>query len=424
MRSYKEMSREELSAEKASLEKAYENYKAMGLSLNMARGKPGAEQLDISMPMLDVLDSASDCTDEGTDCRNYGILDGIPGVKKMFADVLGVSCDEVFVGGNSSLNMMFDTITTFMVKGVAGCKPWLTQGHVKFLCPVPGYDRHFGITEYYGIEMINIPTDENGPDMDLVEKLVSEDESVKGIWCVPKYSNPTGITYSDETVRRFAALKPKAKDFRIIWDNAYVIHDVTDTPDSLLSIMDECKKTGNEDLPIIFASTSKITFPGAGVAVMACSKNNMDVIKARYTRQTIGYDKLNMLRHQRYLKDSAGLVEYMNKHKAVIAPKFKCVLDALNSEVKETGCAEWTEPNGGYFISVNVLEGTAKEVVRLCKEAGVVLTGAGATFPYGKDPKDSNIRIAPTYPSVEELAKAADIFCICTKLAAVNKLLA
>ncbi len=423
MKCYKDMNREELAAEKASLETQYNEYKSMGLALNMARGKPGAEQLDISMPMLDVLSSSSDCTDEGTDCRNYGILDGIPGVKKMFADILEVSPDEVFVGGNSSLNMMFDTITTFMVKGIAGCKPWLAQEKVKFLCPVPGYDRHFGITEYYGIEMINIPTDENGPDMDMVEKLVSEDESVKGIWCVPKYSNPTGITYSDETVRRFAALKPKAKDFRIIWDNAYVIHDVTDTPDKLLSIMDECKKNGNEDLPIIFASTSKITFPGAGVAVMACSKNNMDVIKARYTKQTIGYDKLNMLRHQRYLKDSAGLVAYMEKHKAVIAPKFKCVLDALDAEVKDTGCAAWTKPNGGYFISVDVLEGTAKEVVRLCKEAGVVLTGAGATFPYGKDPKDSNIRIAPTYPSVDELKKAADIFCVCTKLAAVNKLL-
>lgn len=424
MKCYSEMSREELEQQKASLETQYGEYKAMGLSLNMARGKPGAEQLDISMPMLDVLNSSSDCTDEGVDCRNYGVLDGIPGVKKMFADVLDVKPEEVFVGGNSSLNMMFDTITTFMVKGIAGCKPWLMQEKVKFLCPVPGYDRHFGITEYYGIEMINIPTDENGPDMDLVEKLVSEDEAVKGIWCVPKYSNPTGITYSDEVVRRFGALKPKAKDFRIIWDNAYVIHDVTDTPDKLLGIMDECRKNGNEDMPIIFASTSKITFPGAGVAVMACSKNNMDALSARYTKQTIGYDKLNMLRHQRYLKDSAGLVAYMEKHKAVIAPKFKCVLDALDSNVKETGCASWTAPNGGYFISVDVMEGTAKEVVRLCKEAGVVLTGAGATFPYGKDPKDSNIRIAPTYPSVEELAKAADIFCICTKLAAVNKLLA
>ena len=424
MKSYMEMTSEELLAEKASLEKSYEDYKAMGLSLNMARGKPGADQLDVSMPMLDVLNSTSDCTDNGVDLRNYGILEGIPGVKKMFADILEVKPEEVFVGGNSSLNMMFDTITTFMVKGIAGCEPWLKQGSVKFLCPVPGYDRHFGITEYYGIEMINIPTDENGPDMDMVEKLVSEDESIKGIWCVPKYSNPTGITYSDDTVRRFAALKPKAKDFRIIWDNAYVIHDVTDTPDKLLGIMDECRKNGNEDLPIIFASTSKITFPGAGVAVMACSANNMKELCARYTKQTIGYDKLNMLRHQLYLKDSAGLVAYMAKHKDLIAPKFKCVLDALNSKVKDTGCASWTVPNGGYFISVDVLEGTAKEVVRLCKEAGVVLTGAGATFPYGKDPKDSNIRIAPTYPSVDELAKAADIFCLCAKLAAVRKLLA
>ena len=423
MKSYKEMTAEELLQEKASLEKEYEDYKAMGLSLNMARGKPGAEQLDISMPMLDVLNSKSDCVEDGTDCRNYGILDGISGVKKMFADILEVNEDEVFVGGNSSLNMMFDTITTFMIKGIGGCEPWVKQDKIKFLCPVPGYDRHFGITEYYGIEMINIPTDENGPDMDMIEKLVAKDETIKGIWCVPKYSNPTGITYSDDTVRRFARLQPKAKDFRIIWDNAYVIHDVTDTPDHLLSIMDECRKNGTEDRPIIFASTSKITFPGAGVAVMACSKANMDVLKARYTRQTIGYDKLNMLRHQRYLKDSSGLVAYMAKHKAVIAPKFKCVIDALNEKVKNTGCAEWTEPNGGYFISVNVLEGTAKEVVRLCKEAGVVLTGAGATYPYGSDPKDSNIRIAPTYPSVDELSKAADIFCICTKLAAVNKLI-
>lgn len=424
MKYYSEMSKEELMSEKNALQEKYEEFKNAGLSLDMSRGKPGSEQLDISMPMLDVLTSESECkTDEGVDCRNYGILDGIPAVKKMFADILGVSTDEVFVGGNSSLNMMFDTISCLMTQGVSGCEPWIKQGGIKFLCPVPGYDRHFGVTEYYGIEMINVPMDSNGPDMDLVEKLVSSDEKIKGIWCVPKYSNPTGITYSDEVVRRFAALKPAAKDFRIIWDNAYVIHDVTDNGDTLLNIMDECKKNGNEDLPIIFTSTSKITFPGAGVAVMACSENNMKVFKGRYQFQTIGYDKLNQLRHLRYLKDSSGLIAYMEKHKAVIAPKFKCVLDMLENNVKETGCAKWQNPNGGYFVSVDVLEGTAKEVVRLCKEAGVVLTGAGATYPYGKDPKDSNIRIAPSYPSVEELAMAMQIFCVCTKLAAVTKLL-
>ncbi len=424
MKCYSEMNRDELMSEKNVLQGKYEEFKNEGLSLDMSRGKPGSEQLDISMPMLDVLSSESDCrTDEGFDCRNYGILDGIPAVKKMFADILEVSSDEVFVGGNSSLNMMFDTISCLMTQGAPGCEPWIKQGNIKFLCPVPGYDRHFGVTEYYGIEMINVPMDSNGPDMDLVEQLVSSDEKIKGIWCVPKYANPTGITYSDEVVRRFAALKPAAKDFRIIWDNAYVIHDVADEGDKLLNLMDECKKNGTEDLPIMFTSTSKITFPGAGVAVMACSENNMKSFKERYKFQTIGYDKINQLRHLRYLKDSSGLIEYMKKHKAVIAPKFKCVLDALESEVRETGCAKWENPNGGYFVSVDVMNGTAKEVVRLCKEAGVVLTGAGATYPYGKDPDDSNIRIAPTYPSVEELEKAVKIFCVCVKLAAVNKLL-
>lgn len=424
MKCYSDMSKEELISEKNVLQAKYEEFKSAGLSLDMSRGKPGSEQLDISMPMLDVLTSESNCkTDEGFDCRNYGILDGIPAVKKMFADVLGVSANEVFVGGNSSLNMMFDTISCFMTQGASGCEPWIKQEGIKFLCPVPGYDRHFGITEYYGIEMINIPMDSNGPDMDLVEKLVSSDEKIKGIWCVPKYSNPTGITYSDEVVKRFAALKPVAKDFRIIWDNAYAIHDVTDNGDALLNLMDECRKNGNEDLPIMFTSTSKITFPGAGVAAMACSENNMKLFKGRYQFQTIGYDKLNQLRHLRYLKDSSGLVAYMQKHKEIIAPKFKCVLDMLENNVKGTGCAKWEKPNGGYFVSVDVLEGTAKEVVRLCKEAGVVLTGAGATYPYGNDPEDRNIRVAPTYPSVEELSMAMQIFCVCVKLAAVTKLL-
>ena len=421
---YSQMSKDELLAEKTALEAKYNDYKAQGLSLNMARGKPGAEQLAISKPMLDVVNSATNCTVDGIDCLNYGTLDGIPSVKKMFADVLGVTPDEVFVGGNSSLNLMFDTITCFMTTGVPGGTPWGKQGNIKFLCPVPGYDRHFGITEYYGIEMITVPMTSTGPDMDVVEKLVSEDASIKGIWCVPKYSNPTGVTFSDDTVRRFAALKPAAPDFRIMWDNAYVIHDVTDNPDNLLSLMDECKKNGTQDMPIMFTSTSKITFPGAGVSAFACSENNMKHLKKRYNFQTIGFDKINMLRHALYLKDSKGLVDYMQKHKAMLAPKFACVLKYLDSEVKDTGTAKWENPNGGYFVSVDVMDGTAKEVVRLCKEAGVVLTGAGATFPYGKDPKDSNIRIAPSFPCVEELEKAMQIFCVCVRLAAVNKLLA
>ena len=421
---YLQMSKEELLSEKNVLEAKYSEYKGEGLCLNMARGKPSAEQLAVSKPMLDVVNSDTECTVDGIDCLNYGVLDGIPSVKKMFADILDVTPDEVFVGGNSSLNLMFDTISCFMTTGISGCEPWIKQGGVKFLCPVPGYDRHFGITEYYGIEMINVPMTSEGPDMDMVEKLVSEDEKIKGIWCVPKYSNPTGVTFSDETVRRFARLKPAAPDFRIMWDNAYAIHDVTDNGDKLLSLMDECKKNGNEDLPIMFASTSKITFPGAGVAVFACSENNMKVLKKRYNFQTIGFDKINMLRHALYLKDSNGLIEYMKKHKAMLAPKFECVLSYLDSEGKDTGTAKWETPNGGYFVSVDVMDGTAKEVVRLCSEAGVVLTGAGATYPYGKDPKDSNIRIAPSFPSVEELEKAMQIFCVCVKLAAVNKLIA
>ena len=424
MKCYSEMNKEELMSEKNALEAKYKEFKSAGLKLDMSRGKPGVEQVDISMPMLDVIHSSSECyTDEGLDCRNYGLLDGIPAMRKIFADILEVDVENVFVGGNSSLNLMFDTITCLMTQGIAGCEPWIKQEGIKFLCPVPGYDRHFGITEFYGFEMINIPMDKNGPDMDLVEKLVSSDEKIKGIWCVPKYSNPTGITYSDEVVRRFAALKPAAKDFRIMWANAYAIHDVTDNGDKLLGLMEECKKNGNEDLPIFFTSTSKITFPGSGVSAMASSANNMKVFKNRYKYQTIGYDKINQLRHLRYLKDTDGLIAYMDKHKAVIAPKFKCVLDMLENNVKATGIAKWENPNGGYFVSIDVLDGTAKEVVRLCKEAGVVLTGAGATYPYGKDPKDSNIRIAPTYPSVEELAMAMQIFCVCTKLAAVTKLL-
>lgn len=422
---YKEMNKEELLKEKDSLQKEFDGYKAMGLKLDMSRGKPGKEQLDISERMLDIVNSGIECkTRDGLDCRNYGLLDGIPSCKELFAQLLGVEPENVMVGGNSSLNMMFDTIACMMTAPIVeGCEPWYEVKDRKFLCPVPGYDRHFAVTEYFGFEMINIPMLPTGPDMDMVEKLVAEDESIKGIWCVPKYSNPQGITYSDDTVRRFANLKPKAKDFRIMWDNAYCIHDVTDTPDNLLNIYEECKKNGTEDSVILFCSTSKITFPGSGVAAMASSPANMKVFKNRYSWQTIGYDKINMLRHMLFFKDLDGVKKHMDKHKAILKPRFDTVIEKLDTKLKDSGIASWTNPNGGYFVSVDVLEGTAKKVVALCKEAGVVLTGAGATYPYGKDPKDSNIRIAPTFPPVSELETAMDIFCVCAKLAAVEKLL-
>lgn len=422
---YLNCGKEELEKEYAALAKEYEDVKGNGLKLNMARGKPGKEQLDLSLGLLDVLNSKSDFVGtDGMDCRNYGVLEGIDECRKLFGDILGVDSKYVMVGGSSSLNMMFDTISCMMTKSIVdGCKPWYEVKNRKFLCPVPGYDRHFGITEYYGFEMIPVPMTENGPDMDVVEKLVESDDSIKGIWCVPKYSNPQGITYSDETVKRFASLKPAAKDFRIMWDNAYCIHDINDTPDELLNIFDECKKNGTEDMPVLFCSTSKITFPGAGVAAMAASENNMKVFKERYNYEVISYDKLNMLRHVRYFKDFDGIMEHMQKHKEVLRPKFDIVLNALESNLKQVGIGEWTNPNGGYFVSIDVLSGTAKRVVQLCKEAGVVMTGAGATYPYGKDPDDKNIRIAPTFPPNDELITAMDVFCICTKLAACEKLL-
>lgn len=422
---YSEMTKEQLLNEKSALEKQYEDYKAMNLNLDMSRGKPSTEQLNISSRILDILTSDSDCsTEKGFDCRNYGLMDGITEIKPIFAKMMQVDPDMIMVGGNSSLNMMFDTISLFMTKSpVEGEKPWLEVKNRKFLCPAPGYDRHFGITEYFGFEMITIPMTSEGPDMDMIEKLVAEDDSIKGIWCVPKYSNPQGITYSDETVKRFANLNPKAKDFRIFWDDAYCVHDVTETPDKLISLMDECKKTGKTDLPIIFCSTSKITFPGSGVAAMAADENNMKVIKEKYKYQTISFDKVNMLRHIRFFKDIDGVKAHMDKHKSILKPKFDIVLKHLKESVGPTGVATWFEPNGGYFVAVDVMEGTAKKVVQLCKEAGVVLTGAGATYPYGNDPKDSNIRIAPSYPTLDELEKAMEIFCAATKLAAVNKIL-
>ena len=422
---YKDYSPEQLSAELEALRQDFENIKAKGLKLNMARGVPSPDQLELSVSMLDILHGEADCTaEDGTDCRNYGVMDGIPECKRMMASMLGVSPEMVMTGGNSSLNMMFDTISCFMTKPVvAGMPAWGLIPDRKFLCPVPGYDRHFGVTEYFDFEMIPVPMDENGPDMDMVEELV-KDPSVKGMWCVPKYSNPSGISYSDEVVRRIAALQPAAKDFRVMWDNAYCIHDLVEDGDQILNIFEECEKTGNIDLPIAFCSTSKITFPGSGVAAMAASENNMKVIKNKYKYQTIGYDKLNMLRHVRFFGNYEGMMEHMRKHAQVLAPRFEIVLNKLAGQLEEYGVVRYNRPRGGYFVCVDVMDGTAKRVVELCKEAGVNLTGAGATYPYGVDPHDSNIRIAPSFPSLENLSSAMDVFCICARLAAVEKLTA
>ncbi len=425
MKKLSEMTSEELLAFKNETEKQYLDFKSLGLKLDMSRGKPAPAQLELTMPMLDVL-SAKDTlsTEKGLDCRNYGVLDGIPEAKKMFADVLGVQPENIIVYGNSSLAIMFDTITRAWTHGILGNKPWSQYDEVKFLCPVPGYDRHFGICEYYGIKMINIPCNDEGPDMDMIEKLVSEDETVKGIWCVPQYSNPTGVSYSDAVVKRFAALKPKAADFRLFWDNAYCIHHLTDTPECILNIFDECKKNGTENMIYEFMSTSKVSFPGAGVAVLATSVENAEYIKKGLGVSTIGFDKINQLRHIRFFGDAEGLKNHMKLHKDIIAPKFDVVIDQLEKNIAPLGIANWHKAEGGYFISFDAMSGCAKRIVALCKEAGVVLTGAGATYPYGMDPEDSNIRIAPSYPTVEELSKAMELFCICIKLASAEKMLA
>ncbi len=418
-----EMNREQLSEFKKKVQSDYDEFKSRGLSLDMSRGKPCAEQLDLSMPLLNALVSDSDIKDgAGTDCRNYGILDGIKEAKELFAEILGVKPEEVIVGGNSSLSLMYDTLMRLMVFGTLGNTPWCKEEKIKFLCPAPGYDRHFAITEKLGMELVTVPMTKDGPDMDIVEKLVA-DKTVKGIWCVPMYSNPEGTTYSDETVKRLASMKTAAPDFRIFWDNAYCIHHLSDTPDVLLNIMDECRKNGTDDRVYIFTSTSKVSFSGAGVSAMAASEKNIADIKKTLTVQTIGYDKMNQLRHIRFFKDFDGVKAHMKKHAEILAPRFKAVLDALEKEIAPLGIGEWNSPNGGYFISFNTMDGCAKRVVELCKEAGVVLTGAGATFPYGKDPADRNIRIAPTYPSVDELEKAVELFCICVKLASAEKLL-
>ena len=421
---YNEYSKEQLSALKKELSAKYEEYKARNLKLDMSRGKPAPDQLNLSIEMLTHCLDGDYKSENGIDCRNYGVLDGIPEAKALMRPLLGVADDEIIVGGNSSLQLMYDTIARAMLLGVlGGDKPWCKCNKVKFLCPAPGYDRHFAICESIGIEMITVPYLDDGPDMDMVEKLVSEDEEIKGIWCVPMYSNPTGISYSDEVVKRFACLKPKAKDFRIFWDNAYCVHHLTETPDKILNILEECKKAGNPDMVLMFTSTSKISFPGGGLACIGASAANIKFIDSQMTYQTIGYDKLNQLRHAKFFKDFDGIKAHMEKHKAIIAPKFKIVLDMLNNEIAPCGIAKWHNPNGGYFVSFTGMDGTAKRIVSLCKEAGVVLTGAGATYPYGKDPHDSNIRIAPTFPTCDELQVAMEIFCISAKLASVERLL-
>ena len=425
MKTYQEMSKEELTQELTALKAEYEKIKGMGLALDMSRGKPGADQLDLSMGMLDVLDSKTALKSEnGTDLRNYGVLDGIPEAKKLMADVIGTKPENVIIYGNSSLNIMYDQVARAEMFGICGNTPWCKLDKVKFLCPVPGYDRHFAITEYFGIEMINVPMLPTGPDMDMVEELVSKDEAIKGIWCVPKYSNPQGYTYSAETVERFAHLKPAAPDFRIYWDNAYSIHHLyDDNQDFLVEILEACAKAGNPDLVYKFTSTSKVSFPGSGIAAVAASKANLEDFRSYMQIQTIGHDKLNQLRHVKFFKNIDGLHEHMRKHAAILRPKFEMVLNTLDRELGGLGIGEWTKPHGGYFISFDSMEGCAKAIVAKAKEAGVVLTGAGATYPYGKDPKDSNIRIAPSFPTPEDLGKAAEVFVLCVKLTSVEKLL-
>ncbi len=426
MKSYRELSKEELLSLKNQLEMDFETAKGKGLKLDMSRGKPSVAQLDMGMDIFDVLNSESDMKNvDGVDVRNYGVLDGLREAKCMMADIMGVSPENVIVYGNASLNVMYDAVSSAMTHGVMGSTPWCRLDRVKFLCPAPGYDRHFAITQHFGIEMITVPMTPQGPDMDMVERLTAEDESIKGIWCVPKYSNPQGYTYSDETVRRFAALKPAARDFRIFWDNAYAVHHLyEDRQDQILEILGECEKAGNPDMVYEFCSTSKISFSGAGVAAIATSQGNLECIRKSMAIQTIGYDKINQLRHVRYFKNFDGIKAHMRKHAALMRPKFEAVQNTLERELGGLEIGSWTKPNGGYFISFESMEGCAKAIVAKCKEAGVVLTGAGATFPYGFDPKDSNIRIAPSFPTPEEMAMATELFVLCVKLVSVEKLLA
>ena len=425
MKPYAEMTREELQTLREELKIKYREFQGKDLKLDMSRGKPSVDQLDLSMGMMDVLSSDDDLTcDDGTDCRNYGVLDGISEAKELLADMMEVHPDQIIIYGNSSLNVMYDTISRSMTHGVMGNTPWCKLDKVKFLCPVPGYDRHFAITEYFGIDMITVPMLETGPDMELVEKLVAEDEAIKGIWCVPKYSNPQGISYSDDTVRRFARLKPAAKDFRIYWDNAYTIHHLYDhEQDHLIEILAECKRAGNPDLAYKFASTSKISFPGSGIAAIAASQNNLVDIKKQLRIQTIGHDKVNQLRHVRFFGDIHGMVEHMRLHADIMRPKFEAVDEILTNELEGLGIGTWTTPKGGYFMAFDSLDGCAKSIVARCKKAGLIMTGAGATYPYGKDPHDSNIRIAPSYPPLGDLKLAMELFALCVKLVSVDRLL-
>ncbi|MDO5100042.1 MAG: aminotransferase [Eubacteriales bacterium] len=422
---YAEMTREQLEQEQTRLNAAFAEVKARNLTLDMSRGKPGKEQLDLVMDMLDCLDSRSDLTGEnGMDYRNYGVLEGAIESRRLFAELMEVPVANVLAMGNSSLNIMFDVISHAMTHGVLGETPWMKQEQVRFLCPVPGYDRHFGILQHFGIEMINVAMTEDGPDMAAVESLVKTDASIKGIWCVPKYSNPQGYSYSDETVRRLAALQPAAADFRLYWDNAYAVHHLySDDQDQITEILSACKEAGSPDLVYEFCSTSKISFPGAGVAALISSEANLADLKKAFFYQTIGHDKINQLRHARYFKDKAGVAAMMERHAAVIRPKFEAVWTVLEREIAPLGIGQWTKPKGGYFISFETMTGCAAAVVAKCKEAGMVLTGAGAPFPYGKDPQDSNIRIAPTFPSVPEMEQAAELFALCVKLVSVEKLL-
>ena len=425
MKPFAEMTKEELQALRKELAVKYREYQGQDLRLDMSRGKPSIDQLDLSMGMMDVLTSVMDLTcDDGTDCRNYGVLDGISEAKELLGDMMEVAPDHIIIYGNSSLNVMYDTVARSMTNGVMGNTPWCKLDKVKFLCPVPGYDRHFAITEYFGIEMITVPMTPEGPDMDIVEELVASDEAIKGIWCVPKYSNPQGISYSDQVVRRFARLKPAAADFRIYWDNAYTIHHLYDLDqDHLIEILAECKRAGNPDLVYKFASTSKISFPGSGIAAIAASQNNLVDIKKQLRIQTIGHDKVNQLRHVRFFGGIHGMVEHMRLHADILRPKFEAVNRILSRELDGLGIGTWTTPKGGYFMSFDSLDGCAKAIVARCKKAGLVMTGAGATYPYGKDPHDSNIRIAPSYPPLEDLELAMELFALCVKLVSIDKLL-
>ena len=423
MKQYREMNASELSLLRNELREELSRYRALGLTLNMTRGVPSDEQLALCNELLTCLSADDYVAANGTDCRNYGGIDGIPEMKQIFADLLGLTSEEVIVGGNSSLALMFDNVASNMSHGVRDGIPWQRQGQIKFLCPVPGYDRHFTICNYFHIEMIPIALGDNGPDMDAIEQAVSSDPLIKGIWCVPKYSNPTGIVYSDETVRRFSTLKPAAKDFRIYWDNAYCIHDLSATHRAIPNIIQLCEEAGNPHMPLVFTSFSKVSFAGASVTCMASSASNCDFIRKRLTAQTIGPDKLNQLRHVRYFKNAAGVLAHMEKHAAILKPKFQLVSDTLRNSLGGLGICEWTEPEGGYFVSVNALEGCAKKIVSLCSEAGVALTPAGATYPNGNDPQDRNIRIAPTCPPLQDLSEALAVFCVAVKLASVEKLL-